>query len=79
MDRRAFIGGLAGLLAAPLAAEALQAPKLPRIGYLMPGSLESPETRVILEALRQGLRENGYVEGLTLPQSLLQRADQVIE
>jgi ABC-type uncharacterized transport system substrate-binding protein len=34
-----------------------------RIGYLLPGSLESPETRVILEALRQGLREHGYVEG----------------
>jgi hypothetical protein len=35
MDRREFIGILAGgLLAAPLAAEAQQAAKIARIGYL---------------------------------------------
>ena len=33
LDRRAFLGTL-GLLAAPLAAEAQQAPKVARIGYL---------------------------------------------
>jgi putative ABC transport system substrate-binding protein len=62
--RRAFIGALAGgLFAAPLAAEAQPAGKVARIGYLVYGPLESPETRVILEAFRQGLRERGYVEG----------------
>jgi hypothetical protein len=36
MDRRAFIGTLAGgLLAAPLAAEAQQAGKMYRIGFLV--------------------------------------------
>ncbi|MGH7357130.1 MAG: ABC transporter substrate binding protein, partial [Candidatus Rokuibacteriota bacterium] len=53
----------AGLVAAPLAVEAQQAGKVPRIGWLLTGSLESPETRVILDAFRQGLRERGYVEG----------------
>jgi hypothetical protein len=37
MDRRAFIGALAGgLLAAPLAAQAQQAATMYRIGYLTP-------------------------------------------
>jgi putative ABC transport system substrate-binding protein len=64
MDRREFVGILAGgLLAAPLAAEAQQAGKVYRIGYLSLGSLESPETRASLDAFRQGLRERGYVEG----------------
>jgi putative ABC transport system substrate-binding protein len=59
MDRRVFLGSLAGLIAAPLAAEAQQAGKVYRIGYLSIGSGPSPRT----EALRQGLRELGYVEG----------------
>jgi putative tryptophan/tyrosine transport system substrate-binding protein len=64
ITRRAFIRALAGsLLAAPLGAEAQQAAKVPRIGYLVTGSLESSETRVTLEAFRQGLRERGYAEG----------------
>jgi hypothetical protein len=45
MDRRAFITGMAGgLLAAPLAAEAQQAAKAARIGYLAnypPGAFRS--------------------------------------
>ena len=64
MDRRAFISGATlGLLAAPLPAGAQQPAKVARIGYLATGSLESPETRAILDAFRQGLRERGYVEG----------------
>jgi putative ABC transport system substrate-binding protein len=64
MERRAFIGTLAGaLLAVPLAAEAQSAAKVARIGYLATGSLESPELRASLDAFRQGLREHGYVEG----------------
>ncbi|HEV8581435.1 MAG TPA: hypothetical protein VGX68_20405, partial [Thermoanaerobaculia bacterium] len=61
--RRAFIGALAGVLAAPLAAGAQQPAKVARIGFLVTGSLESPETRISLDAFRQGLRERGYVEG----------------
>jgi putative ABC transport system substrate-binding protein len=58
--RREFIGTLAGgLLAAPLAAEGQQA-KAPRVGLLGLGSAESSP---LFEALRQGLRERGWVEG----------------
>src|SRR5262245_65760370 len=68
MRRREFVTLLAGAAAAPsilwpLAARAQQAGKVWRIGYLVTGSLESPETRVMLDAFRQGLRERGYVEG----------------
>jgi len=41
--------------------EAQQPTKVPRIGYLSGGSRSSNEDRI--EALRQGLRELGYVEG----------------
>jgi putative tryptophan/tyrosine transport system substrate-binding protein len=60
VDRRTFLSALPGLLATPLAAEAQQAGKVPRVAFLtttMPGS--SPTT----DAFRQGLRDLGYVEG----------------
>ena len=58
--RRTFLAGTgAVLLAAPLAAEAQQAGKVPRIGYIR---AEGPPAADI-EAFRQGLREHGYVEG----------------
>ena len=61
MDRRAFLGGLAGsLLAAPLAAEAQQATKIARIGYLALNRAAGPHRH---EAFLQGLRDLGYVEG----------------
>ena len=61
ITRRVFVGTLAGgLLAAPLAAEAQQARKVPRIGFLFYGRRgPSPE----LDAFRQGLRELGHIEG----------------
>src|SRR5262245_44027361 len=52
-----------GLLIMPLAAAAQQLAKVARIGYLVIGALDAPETRVLLDAFRQGLREHGYVEG----------------
>ncbi len=49
------------LLAAPLAADAQQLAKIPRIGYL---GANSPSAGArFLESFRQGLRELGYVEG----------------
>ena len=62
MDRRAFIGSVAGgLLAAPLGAWAQQ-PAMPVIGFL--GSL-SPATNnpQVLPGFQAGLAETGYVEG----------------
>src|SRR5216684_282907 len=64
MERRTFLATLAGwLLAAPLAAEAQPREKVPRVGYLSPGSPSEPFRRRRFEAFRQGLRELGYVEG----------------
>jgi len=62
MERRTFMGALAGgLLAAPLAADAQQAGKVPRIGFL--GTRTLSDTSPYLDAFRQGLRELGWVEG----------------
>jgi putative tryptophan/tyrosine transport system substrate-binding protein len=52
----------AGLLAAPLAIEAQPTAKVPRIGVLLAGS-QGDNTRQIVEAFRQGLRDLGHVEG----------------
>ena len=49
-----------GILLAPLAAEAQQARKVPRIGFLFYGS---PGPAPELDAFREGLRELGYIEG----------------
>src|SRR5215831_14969056 len=52
---------LPALLAAPLAADAQQTGKVPRIGFL---SLTSPSDRPpLLDAFRQRLRELGWIEG----------------
>ena len=61
--------GLAVVLAvscvlAPLAGEAQQAGKVPRVGVLYPGG--SAPLSLRMEAFRQGLRESGYVEGNTV-------------
>jgi putative ABC transport system substrate-binding protein len=61
VDRRAFLVSFGSLLAAPRAAKAQPGAAFPRIGYLIAGSFESRDTRP--DDLRQGLRENGYVEG----------------
>ena len=60
MRRRQFIALLGGAAAWPLAAQAQQAAKVFRIGFLFYGSSgPSPE----LDAFQQGLREFGYIEG----------------
>src|SRR4029077_14986576 len=64
MDRRAFLGTLAGvLLAVPLAAEAA----LPRVGHLAiagPNSTPQPPPEN-WDAFLAALREGGYEEGKT--------------
>jgi putative ABC transport system substrate-binding protein len=62
MDRRTFVGAAAGsLLTLPLAIEAQQASKVPRIGYLVQNYAETSQRP--LAAFREGLRELGWVEG----------------
>ena len=51
------------LLAVSFPVDAQQAPKIAKIGYLVPASPAAAADNV--EALRQGLRELGYVEGKT--------------
>jgi putative tryptophan/tyrosine transport system substrate-binding protein len=66
IDRRTFLGALtSGLLAAPLAVEAQQAGKVPRVGVLSRGSRSDPVPRAV-DAVEQGLRELGYVEGQSI-------------
>ncbi len=65
MRRREFIAGLASTAAAwPLAARAQQ-PKVPLVGLLGGASFEGPYA-VPVDAIRQGLRETGFVEGQNL-------------
>jgi putative ABC transport system substrate-binding protein len=65
VDRRAFLGALAGgLLAAPLAAEGQQSGKVYRVGLLEVVPAASNATN--LAAFRQGLKELGYAEGQDL-------------
>jgi putative ABC transport system substrate-binding protein len=62
MERRAFIGTLAGgLLATPLSAWGQPARRMPRIGVLLPAEPAAP-TEPNASAFRQGLRDLGYVE-----------------
>ena len=63
MRRREFITLLVGAVASPLAARAQQ-PALPVIGFM---SGRSPEDSThLVAAFRQGLAENGFVEGQTV-------------
>lgn len=62
MNRRVFLSAVTGgLLAAPRVAQAQQAGKVWRIGYLDQGSAARSEAYV--DGLRQGLRDLGWVEG----------------
>jgi ABC-type uncharacterized transport system substrate-binding protein len=62
ITRRVFLGTLAGgLLAAPLAVEAQQAGKIPRIGWLGGPTRESAETFV--REFQRGLKGLGWIEG----------------
>jgi putative tryptophan/tyrosine transport system substrate-binding protein len=58
------IAGLILLLTTVISAEAQESRSVPRIGFISPAS--SPTAAPNLEALRQGLRELGYVEGKTI-------------
>jgi putative tryptophan/tyrosine transport system substrate-binding protein len=64
MRRRKFITLVGGAVATwPLAAQAQQTAKIPRVGILSPANSEAAGT---LAAFRQGIRDLGYVEGQTI-------------
>jgi putative ABC transport system substrate-binding protein len=59
--RREFIALLGSAAATwPSAARAQRAQKTPLVGFLHPGS---PEGSIVMDSLREGFRELGYVEG----------------
>jgi len=63
IDRRAFVTGLGAVLAARRAVEAQQTKRIPRVGVLGGQSVEGSPP---ILALRQGLRELGYIEDQTV-------------
>ncbi|HJZ20232.1 MAG TPA: ABC transporter substrate-binding protein [Bradyrhizobium sp.] len=67
MRRRDFIGAIGGAVAAwPIAARAQQPDKMRRIGVLMTVSEGDPEGQDRISALRQGLSQQGWIEGKNL-------------
>jgi putative tryptophan/tyrosine transport system substrate-binding protein len=68
MNRRAFVTGLGALLAAPLAAEAQQVRKVPRIAFIWASTPEAeitgphPTSRYV-RAFLEGMRALGWVDG----------------
>jgi hypothetical protein len=63
MRRRDFIKVMGGAAVAwPVTARAQQLGRVPRIGYLSPGSV-SPGPLAYHDEFQRGLRELGYVEG----------------
>ena len=64
MERRTFLGAVTGgLLAAPLVAEAQQAGKIYRVGFLAQGS---PPPKLRLGVFSKAMDDLGYIEGRNL-------------
>jgi putative tryptophan/tyrosine transport system substrate-binding protein len=63
MQRREFIAVIGGAAAAwPLAVHAQQPARVARIGYVS-GTGSAADPGPFVEALQQGMREQGYVDG----------------
>jgi putative tryptophan/tyrosine transport system substrate-binding protein len=76
MERRRFLlTSLGGLLAARPVAEAQQAGRVWRLGFLRNG----PPPKTFVDGLRQGLRDLGYIEGqnIVIEYGLAETADQL--
>ena len=63
MRRREFITLLGGAAAWPLAERAQQDSRMRQIGVLLPPSANDPETQLRTEALMDGLRALGWIDG----------------
>src|SRR4051794_31092981 len=63
MRKRDVLATVIGAAVWPHAVPAQPSNKVARIGYLSTRSIEAADSAVMLDALRQGLNERGYVEG----------------
>lgn len=63
MRRREFVGLIGGAVAWPLAARAQQPARVRRIAVLMNLGADDPEGQARLDALLDGLRELGWIDG----------------
>ena len=63
MRRREFMTLLGGAAAWPLGAQAQQPARVPRIGWI---GIGTPRGSEFLEAVKEGLRRLGYVEGRSI-------------
>jgi putative ABC transport system substrate-binding protein len=66
MRRRAFIAGLGGAVAWPLAARAQQSERMRRVGMLMFLGVDDPVARSDVVTFQQAMRESGWTEGRNL-------------
>jgi putative tryptophan/tyrosine transport system substrate-binding protein len=66
MNRRAFVAGLGAVLAAPLGAEAQQTTRGDRVVCFALNPRAYGAVSSALDALKQGFRDLGYVEGRNL-------------
>jgi putative tryptophan/tyrosine transport system substrate-binding protein len=64
MRRRDFVRAIGGAVAAwPMAARAQQPERARRIGVLMPGVADDPESKARIAAIQQALHEFGWTDG----------------
>src|SRR5437764_5485511 len=63
MRRRDFISLVGGAAVWPLAARAQQSDRMRLVGVLMPFDAQNAFGRQIVETLRDGLKQHGWVEG----------------
>jgi putative ABC transport system substrate-binding protein len=61
IERRKFLATLGGAVAWPRAARAQQSGKIHRLGYI--GLNQPNQVQHLLDVLRAGLRERGWIEG----------------
>src|SRR5271168_4704714 len=66
IGRRQFISALGGATAWPLAARAQQSDRMRRIGVLMSGAENAPQTQARYGAFREGLQALGWLDGRNL-------------
>ena len=62
VSRRRWVWAALLATAAPIAANGQPAATSPRVGYLITGSLDAAETKVLIAAFRDGLSRHGYIE-----------------